>query len=91
MNKKQKFVIWVSLVIFVTTALASPWSVGRQIRDTNIYNSTIEFGPVFASPPVWGANFIQLAWQQLLCEWLALGIFCSTLVLLLKSKPKADS
>jgi hypothetical protein len=92
MNKKQKFVVWFSLFLFIITCLASPWNVGRQITGTiTVYTASVEFGPVFASPQGYGYSFIQLAWPQLLCEWLAIGTIASTLVYILKPKTTATT
>lgn len=76
MNKKQKAVIWVALVLFVLTLFNAPWKVTRS-RETWISERAT----------IWNApRNGTLMGGALLLEWAAIGVVCGVVLFLFKER-----
>ena len=87
MNKKQRMLSFVALGIFALTVVFAPWNVVTKDGNGHVYDTWTRYQPVFLVPKVggWGITGATLAWQPLLCTWLALGIAHGSLIFLLRT------
>jgi hypothetical protein len=89
MNKPQKYLTVVCLILFVGTLVLAPWQTKVAYHSDGFlfYNPTVTYYPAFVRPNADGPSKMGqpiLYWQPLICEWVALGVIYTGLFFLFR-------
>jgi hypothetical protein len=93
MNRSQKVLTTISLVVFLATVLLAPWEVVTTDEEGHVGLTLTKYSPVCFAPDASpyltmnGGVEARLRWEALLCTWLALSIAYAGAFFLLRPSP----
>lgn len=79
MNKAQKIITGAAMALFLASLVWAPWASGSYHGSRKIRH-----GLIFLAPK--GTSYLQV--NNLIGEWLAIGILCGGLFWIFNPKPK---
>lgn len=99
MNKKQKFVLWIGIIILLLMALFPPWTTSYEISEMGIHRrGRFDPDPVEVKESVGGYGFIlsppraavRVDTGRLLAQWVIVALIKSGLLYTFKDKKPKD-